>query len=202
MTTNINPNLNVNPQVQPWPISGTVVVSNVVTTNATITNPTVIQGNSTGAPWVVSGTIIDNSTVAINTAIGAQTDAQTTGDGSVISILKRIRTLLTSGTGITPVTKYVTYNNAQGNATVWAPTSGTRVSLETLFLSTDVANVVTFDGSTQGTFNKGSYVADGGFNITAPDKDLPIFRGLINEVVRVSSTGSGNIYVTATGFES
>lgn len=44
---------------EPWPVSGTVVVSNTVTTNATITNnPTIVQGNSTGAPWIISGTTV------------------------------------------------------------------------------------------------------------------------------------------------
>lgn len=40
---------------EPWAVSGTVVVSNTITTNATITNtPTVNQGST---PWIVSGLV-------------------------------------------------------------------------------------------------------------------------------------------------
>lgn len=50
---------------EPWPVSGTVVVGNTVTTNATIIgSPIVIQGNSTGAPWIVSGlSVLENFSI-------------------------------------------------------------------------------------------------------------------------------------------
>lgn len=190
---------------EPWPVSGTVVVSNTVNTAITNTpavtisnNPTVIQGNSTGAPWIVSGTVVatvGSSITSLPLPSGAATAAlQTSGITSLASIDGKFSALPT------PVNKYVTFSGIQTNATVWTPASGKGINLEILKLSVDSSNVVEFNGATTGTIDRGDYVAQGGFVMNAPDRDTPIVRMVANEVLRVSSSG-GNIYVTASGYE-
>lgn len=82
--------LNVSGQVnqgakgaEPWAVSGTVVVSNTITTNATILNqPTVNQGSS---PWIVSGIIVlSNPTTVVQANQGTRGPDAWPVSGSVV----------------------------------------------------------------------------------------------------------------------
>lgn len=145
-----------------------------------------------------SGELSDDPSISASSSLpsgGATAARQDTGNTSLASIDAKLATLPT------PVRKYVTFNGAQTNATVWTPTAGKKVKLVGLKLSTDVANVVDFNGATTGVIDKGSYVADGGFVMSSPDKDTPIVKLAADEVFRITTSGAGNVYVTAFGEE-
>lgn len=96
---------------EPWAISGTVVVSNTVTTNSTIlNNPIVIQGNSTGAPWIVSGItlLVDTFTSLVSGISSVQ--------GLDAASNRRLLGFSITETASTPATAQVILHHGTSNA--------------------------------------------------------------------------------------